>query len=189
MQISANLGNSVCAQFKAVGVVCSLKFKTSLFATGSMDNIDHNPSSLTAKTSLHGTGISLTEHPTNDFKSIDRNRVLINADLSKRKTVSNLPGAYTSIQPYMETESRTDYFVSVGYTANKLQSDVVTENMKCEYRWLNKVNVLLEKEKLEGKEYLLSLAHFASLQTTAFSPTAITSLLPLFEENAQYIKQ
>lgn len=84
--------------------------------------------------------------------------------------MSNLPEAYTSIWPYMETELRKDYFVSVGCTANKPQSDVVTENMKCDYQWLNKVNKLLEKEKLEGKEYLLSLVHFASLQTTALSP-------------------
>lgn len=102
--------------------------------------------------------------------------------------MSNLPEAYTSIWPYMETESRKDYFVSVGCTANKPQSDVVTENMKCEYQWLNKVNKLLEKEKLEGKEYLLSLVHLATLQTTALSPTAITSLLPPFEENAHSIK-
>ena len=74
--------------------------------------------------------------------------------------------------------------VPEGCTANKPQSHVVTENMKCEYQWLNKINELLEKEKLEEKEYLSWSAHFASLQTAALSPTAITSLLPLFEENA-----
>ena len=184
MQISADLGNSVCAQFEADGVVCPSKLKKSLFTTGSVDNIDHNPSSRTAKNSFHGTAISLTEHPTNDFDGIDRNRVLINADLPRRKTVSNLPEAYTNIQPYMDTEPRKDYFVPEGCTANKPQSDVVTENMKCEYQWLNKVNELLEKEKLEEKECLSWSAHFASLQTAAFAPTAITSLLPLFEENA-----
>ena len=56
--------------------------------------------------------------------------------------------------------------------------------MKCEYQWLNKVEELLEKEKLEEKEYLSWSAQFAFLQTAALSPTTITSLLPLFEENA-----
>lgn len=98
--------------------------------------------------------------------------------------MSNLPEAYTGIQPYMETEPKKDYFVPGGCTANKPQSDLVTENMKCEYQWLNKVNELLEKEKLEEKECLSWSAHFATLQTAALSPTAITSLLPLFEENA-----
>ena len=88
MQISAYLGNSVCAQFEDDGIVCPSKLKKSLFPTGSVDNIDHNPSSRTAKDSFHGTAISLTEHPTNDFGGIDSNRVLINPDLPKRKTVS-----------------------------------------------------------------------------------------------------
>ena len=106
MQISADVGNSVCAQFEDDGIVFPSKLKKSLFTTGSVDNIDHNPSSRTAKDTFHGTAISLTEHPTNDFGGIDRNRVLINPDLPKRKTVSNLPDAYTAIQPYGEQESK-----------------------------------------------------------------------------------
>ncbi|KAL9953155.1 hypothetical protein ACROYT_G040525 [Oculina patagonica] len=150
----------------------------------SVDNIDHNPSSRTAKDSFHGTAISLTEHPTNDFGGIDRNRVLINPDLPKRKTVCNLPEAYTAIQPYGERESKKDYFVPAGCNTNKPQSDVVAENMKSEYQWLTKVEELMEKEKLEEREYRSWSAHFASLQTAPPSPIAITSLLPLFEDNA-----
>lgn len=42
MQISTNLGNSVCAQFEEEGVVCPPKLRQSLFTTGNVDNIDHN---------------------------------------------------------------------------------------------------------------------------------------------------
>ena len=131
MQISADLGNSVCAQFEQDGIVCPSKLK-SLFTTGSVDNIHHNPSSPTAKHSFYRTAISLTEHPTNDFEGIDRNRVLIKADLPKKKTVSKLPDTSTSIQPYREQESKKDYYVRGGCNANKPKSDLVTENMKCE---------------------------------------------------------
>ena len=102
MQISADLGNGVIAQYEEEGVVCPSKLKKSLFTTGSVDNIDHNTSSHTAKDSFHGTAISLTKHPTNDLEGIGRNRVLINDDIPKRKTVSNLPDAYTVIEPYLE---------------------------------------------------------------------------------------
>lgn len=119
-----------------------------------------------------------------DFDGVDRNRVVINADLPKRKTVSKLPDAYTVIQPYMEQGSKKDYYVPGECNANKPQSDLVTENIKCEHQWLNKVKQRLEKEKLEEKEHLSWSAHFASLQAGALSRTAITSLLPLFEENA-----
>lgn len=183
MQISADLGNSVCAQFEEEGVVCPSKLKKSLFTTGSVDNIDHNPSSRTAKDSFHGTAISLTEHPTVDFGGIDRNRVVIDADMPKAKTVLDLPEAYTSIEPYAE-EQNQDYYVPVGYSVNKPQSDLVTENLKSEYHWLRRVEELLEKEKLEEKQYLSWSAYFASLQTGSLPPPAITSLLPLFEDNA-----
>ena len=56
------------------------KLKKSLFTVGSVDNIGHNPSPRTAKDSFHRTMISLTEHLTNDFDGIDRNKVLIKAD-------------------------------------------------------------------------------------------------------------
>lgn len=75
--------------------------------------------------------------------------------------MSNLPEAYTAIQPYGERESKKDYFVPAGCNTNKPQSDVVTENMKSEYQWLTKVEELLEKEKLEEREYLSWSAHFA----------------------------
>ena len=77
------------------------------------------------------------------------------------------------------------YYVPGGCNVNKPQSDLVSENLKCEYQWLNKVEELLYEEKLEEKEYLSWSGHFASLQTRPLSPTAITSLLTsLFEENA-----
>ena len=39
------------------------KSKKTLFTTSAYDNIDHNPSSITAKESFHGTGISVFQHP------------------------------------------------------------------------------------------------------------------------------
>lgn len=84
----------------------------------------------------------------------------------------------------MELQAKKDYSVPGGCNANKPPSDLVSENLKCECQWLNKVEELLEKEKLAENEYLSWSAHFASLQTGPLSPTAITLLLPLFEENA-----
>ena len=51
IQISADLENSVCAQFEADGVMRPSKLKKSLFTTGSVDNIGHNPRPHTVYTS------------------------------------------------------------------------------------------------------------------------------------------
>ena len=66
MKISADLGNSICAQFEKEGVVCPSKLKQSLFTTANVDNIDHNPSARTAKDSFYGIAVSLTQHPSTD---------------------------------------------------------------------------------------------------------------------------
>ena len=61
--LSAALGNSGVQRFLNDGVVYPLNMVRGLFTTSQLDNIDHNPSSTTATSSLHGTGISILQHP------------------------------------------------------------------------------------------------------------------------------
>ena len=66
-KISAKLGEAVVCQYVEDGVVCPPSLRTKLFTTSAVDNIDHNPSSTTAKTSFHGTSISICQHPIPDY--------------------------------------------------------------------------------------------------------------------------
>lgn len=189
MQISADLGNSVCHRFEEEGVVCPPKLKKSLFTTGCVDNIDHNTSSRTSKDSFHGTAISLTQHPSIDAMGIDRstNPILINREGAKMKTLSCLPESYAEVQPAFE-EAKKDLFVPKHNDSSKPPSDLIESNMAVEHTWLRKVEQMLDKEKLEEKAYISWSAHFASLQTAqVLRPPAITGLLPLFYENAHSI--
>ena len=63
LQLTSDIANGVCQRFSVADVVCPPKLRHGLFTTGAVDNIDHNPSSATAKDSFHGTGISLMQHP------------------------------------------------------------------------------------------------------------------------------
>ena len=45
-------------QFEFDSVVCPTKIRSNVFTTFAVDNIDHNPSSYSAKDSWHGTAIS-----------------------------------------------------------------------------------------------------------------------------------
>ena len=183
MQISADLGNSICPQFGKEGVVCPSKLKRSLFTTANVDNIDHNASARTAKDSLHGTAVSLTQHPSTDGEGIARDRVVISPDLSKKKTLSDLPELYTDVQP-VAVQVKKDCYVPKGCKSVKPSSDLIGEGMKSEYQWLDKVKELSGKDKLDKEDYISWSAHFASLQSQAPRSQAITALLPLFDENA-----
>ena len=62
LQVLTDMGNNAINHFKT-GVVYPTKMRSGLFTTGSLDNIDHNPSSNTAVGSFHGA-ITLTGHVT-----------------------------------------------------------------------------------------------------------------------------
>ena len=49
LELSTDMGNRVCARFESEGVVCPPKLRKGVFTTAAVDNIDHNPSSVTAQ--------------------------------------------------------------------------------------------------------------------------------------------
>jgi len=55
---------SVSERFVDDGVVVPACLKKGVFTVGALDNLDHNPSSTTAASSFHGTGISMFQLPT-----------------------------------------------------------------------------------------------------------------------------
>ncbi len=79
LRLSAEMGNSVCQRFHMEQVVCPPILQGGVFTTAAVDNIDHNPSATTAKDSLHGTAISLIQHPSCAGEGVDRGVVIIRA--------------------------------------------------------------------------------------------------------------
>ena len=72
-----------------------------LFTTGAVDNIDHNPSSATEKSSFHGTAISLMQHAT-DANEVNKENVTLfgteNQGQGSRK-IPQLPPSYGIVHP------------------------------------------------------------------------------------------
>ena len=62
LEISTQLGEAVVELHLSEGVICPSVLRKGLFTTAAVDNIDHNPSSTTSKSSFHGTGISIFQH-------------------------------------------------------------------------------------------------------------------------------
>ncbi len=64
LHIERQIASSLCERGNETGVACPSLLRHDLFTAGAFDNLDHNPSSTTAKDSFHGTGISLFQFPT-----------------------------------------------------------------------------------------------------------------------------
>ncbi|KAL8624292.1 hypothetical protein ACOMHN_034015 [Nucella lapillus] len=91
LEISTELASKACSQFHSDGVVCPMKLRSGLFTTAAIDNLDHNPSSTTAKDAFHGTAISLFQHPTDTIAGEERTCVNADYQPSKKLSVPDLP--------------------------------------------------------------------------------------------------
>ncbi len=74
LQLTTDIGNGVRERFNSDGVVCPPKMRSAVFTSAVVYNIDYNPTSATAKDALHGTGISLIQHLTD--QSVAMNHLL-----------------------------------------------------------------------------------------------------------------
>ena len=166
--------------------MCPPKMRSGLFTTGAVDNIDHNPSSVTAKDSFHGTGISLMQHPSHECAGLDRGVLVINQSTPSTKSIAPLPPAYTSVSP---AALKTKQF-----TAPKVQGPVRPPDLQTaaraadeENEWLKVVMAALEKEELDKGDWVSWSAYHADIQQAVIPPAAINALLPLFLDNAHSV--
>lgn len=58
LQLENQLATAVSGDVVKKGIVCPAQLHKGISTVGTLDNLDHNPSSTTAKGSFHGTGIS-----------------------------------------------------------------------------------------------------------------------------------
>ena len=99
LEISATVGNQVLEQFSAENVVCPPNLEEGLFTSAAVDNIDHNPSSATARDSFHGTGISLFQQPSFLNEGRTRNIYMEIESIPKKKKLMSLPYEYSTVHP------------------------------------------------------------------------------------------
>ena len=99
LTLSMSIGNIVCSQFERDNIVSPSILTLHFFTTHAVDNIDHNPSSRSAKNLFHGTTITTTQH----LEHVgDGDQVQICPfEKSKRYTLHKLPTNYTTIKPFV----------------------------------------------------------------------------------------
>ena len=99
LQITADMAEGICTRFEAENVVCPPKMRRGLFTTGAVDNVDHNPTSATARDSFHGTSISIIKHLSHESTGIILDQPPINQESTSARSVPPLPSSYTSVPP------------------------------------------------------------------------------------------
>ena len=177
-QLENHIAVSISEQFKVDKIVCPTMLRKGIFTVAALDNIDHNPSSTTAKGSFHGTGISLMQFPTKDNEGTSRGISMCLPTLSSQKV--SLPESFTCVPAtYLnQVPSVPDLLTSTTEFRDNLEPAKAKENC-----WIEHAFPLLHLKKLE--DHALSwAAYHASVQPKMLDLSAIIALLPLFLEKA-----
>lgn len=186
LESSSELGNKLSAQFQAENVVCPLNLKRNLFTTSAVDNIDHNPSSTTATGSLHGTAISLFQHPTRENHGQERAVVQL-ASVQPIKGIASLPTQYAEVSP-VEAWKIAPSFPNTTVKADDFHR--LTVDLSDEKKWLDHVKSVLDNSvQDQNDEGCTFWAAFHASRSTAVTdiPPDISCLLPLFQEEAKSV--
>ncbi len=142
-----------------------------------MDNIDHNPSSITVTWSFHGTSISIFQHTTPAHQGEIREPVSIKN--SNVKKVSQLPDSYTNVHPaFFAKKNPSPHRDNVTYTS--LPSLSVTDK----YEWLLKFSLTQEVAHEVNASWL---AHHAEKKRGLEFEVSITSLLPFLRDETHSV--
>lgn len=184
LEVENQLATAVCQKTQEEGVVCPSKFRIGLFTVAAIDNIDHNPTSTTAKGSFHGTGISLFQTPSASNPGQTREAITLQAEADKKNL--HLPDSYTvvpavSLRVCTIEVPKTSMFKSV---LGKIEDAVTTENL-----WIESTLQLIQKDKLEKGDSVAWSAYHAAHQTKPLfnEEPALVQLLPLFYEKASSV--
>lgn len=183
--ISTEIANKVCAMYDKEGVVCPPKLARNIFTVAAVDNIDHNPSSTTAKDSFHGTSISMLQKPSVENEGASRAIPVISETTQKSKKIQALPASYTNVPPVVRPRPDS--------TVPHVNGPVMPENLvpalglSKENDWLHNLRELLKKPKLTKEDFVSWAAYHASVQQDSTSLTTIVALMPLFLECAHSV--
>ena len=175
MEIEESLASSVSEQFVADGCVVPASLRKGLLTIGALDNLDHNPSSTTAASSFHGTGISLFQLPTAGNHGELRDPIR----LPSQGSGHSLPEKYAVVHP---VELSTNSSVIPARITKETGCSLIFEKGE-EKRWMEETLVKFDKENVMADDMLMWAA-FHSAKQVEKDPPALTALLPIFYEKA-----
>ena len=159
LTILVELGDNICHYYKMQKAVYLTELKGGLFTTEGVDNIDHNPSSTNSHDSFHETGILLFQHPDQEFSGTFR---VVTAQTSRE---------VGGDKKKMNTGTNISMYVLQLAEATEAVVDSDSDSTR-------------EDESISWAAYH---ARQRLLQSSTDISIALTSLLPLFQDEAKSV--
>lgn len=147
---------------------------------GALDNLDHNPSSTTAKGAYHDTGMSLVQAPTHSNMGHVQDGISLQPQQPKNFLLPDdntiVPAVALKKDNVAVPKPPCETLVAEGH---------LVQAQEKEREWVEHAIQLMEKETLDKGDILSWSAYHASLLSASDEiQPALTQLLPLFHEKA-----
>lgn len=176
VELEDMIAGSVSERFIDEGIVAPACLRKGVFTVGALDNLDHNPSSTTAASSFHGTGISMFQLATTTNPGEKRPPITI----PPQGTGHSLLEEYAVVPPVELDTSK----IVVPESRMQEPANVILEEKKKEKEWSEHSIAKLDEESIApGDAVTWTAYHAANLQSEDHL-LASTALLPLFYEKA-----
>ena len=181
LKLSEDLCNNVMDLYEQNGTVCPPTLPKGVFTTTALDNLDHDPKSTVANWTFHGTALSMTCHVDENYHSLEPSFPKSSANLKKSYALLE---SY-SIVPPVSLKNKSPIVPSSESSADMYGSqETFSDNLSEEYQWLEHVKDIITKSNLEPTDVISWAAFHASRIDQPSKPNDISSVLPLFFENA-----
>lgn len=186
LQCSKQVSEAACQLYEDEGVVSPIALPKNVFSTAAFDNIDYNPSSVTAEGALHGTSISIAQHLDQDSERLPRRMLPISKPSpSSSLRVKPLPSFYTEVAPYSLKEKEPRILPIPENSSIGLTADLNAEK-RLEEAWLERVRDTIDKTE-QNPESISWAAYHASQQPSEQKGLSRSVLLPLLPDPSHSI--
>ena len=168
MSIRKQIAAQICEEYRDKGFVCPPSLHNNVFTTAAIDNIDHNLSSTTAKSTIHWTGISIFQHPNETLE--EKAPIKLTTTSQSNSTIKlELPTEYLEINP-----------IKPGKPEPPVAFDRSNESYKSSQEEANNWTTALINVPDDQR---VSFSAFYSQQQTRTIKKSVDALLPLVPES------
>ena len=151
LEISTDLDTKICQYYDRLNTVCPPQLKKMCITTSAVDNINHQTSATTAKSSFNGTGISVFQHFSDSEQTAEMEPVMLLEETSTevatnlpRKRLPKLPLFYTRVPPV--SQGKLSCAVpSIEEPVMMTECPLVAPAVKMEYRYKLLIIVYVSK--------------------------------------------
>ncbi len=163
-------------------IVCPSNLRHKIFTVAALDNLDHNPTSRTATSSFHGTGISMFQFPTVENPGLDQEPMEINFHRPASRKGPMLPPLYTFVPP-MSRNLVTQPPVKDVQPQSMASFDKEEQHEKA---WMKIVqeNMQMDFESETDSPIMWSAYHASRSDAVGSTEKCIEAMLPLFRDKA-----